>query len=182
MGRARWIWILAYSIVLWWVIGQGLAGTCCVIISATLSYWLSFESLSPPLAMWATHFALTNDHLTGFFYRTVMVVGFFNYHCYHCLHVRMTLWLLFFLYSVILLAVGLRPMCCQPCGHHGANMNKLIPLLCHALMGWAAMHITYKHAKHLGLPGSLKPLCIPVMPSAIWPGTEPRAGPTLIPT
>lgn len=44
------------------------------VLSAVLSYFLSFETWSTPVAVKLSRCALTNTHVTGFVYKTVMLV------------------------------------------------------------------------------------------------------------
>ena len=54
--------------------GYTWAAALSSVLSAALSYFLSFETWSTPVAVKLSQCALTNTHVTGFVYKTVMLV------------------------------------------------------------------------------------------------------------
>jgi len=58
--------------------GYTWAAALSSVLSAALSYFLSFETLSTPVAMKLSQCVLTNTYVTGFVYKTVMLVRLFS--------------------------------------------------------------------------------------------------------
>lgn len=54
--------------------GYTWAAALACVLSAVLTYFLSFETLSTPVAIKLSQCAVTNTHVTGFVYKTVMLV------------------------------------------------------------------------------------------------------------
>lgn len=54
--------------------GYTWAAALSSVLCAVLSYFLSFETFSTPVAIKLSHCALTNTYVTGFVYKTVMLV------------------------------------------------------------------------------------------------------------
>ncbi len=54
--------------------GYTWAAALSSVFSAVLTYFLSFETLSTPVAMMLSQCALNNTYVTGFVYKTVMQV------------------------------------------------------------------------------------------------------------
>ncbi|DBA93157.1 TPA: hypothetical protein ACH3X2_003466 [Trebouxia sp. C0005] len=71
---ARWFAITSSSYVLWNLMGYTWAAALSSVLCAVLSYFLSFETFSTPVAIKLSHCALTNTYVTGFVYKTVMLV------------------------------------------------------------------------------------------------------------
>ena len=72
--ESTWGAILSSTALLWWCMGCGWVATFCSILSILLTYYLSFETVSPILVVWCSHFAITNTYITGFVYRTALLV------------------------------------------------------------------------------------------------------------
>ncbi|KAA6423225.1 MAG: hypothetical protein FRX49_07212, partial [Trebouxia sp. A1-2] len=70
---ARWFAITSSSYVLWNLMGYTWAAALSSVLCAVLSYFLSFETFSTPVAIKLSHCALTNTYVTGFVYKTVML-------------------------------------------------------------------------------------------------------------